>query len=255
MIYLFIYPNFIFFIAKHHGPKYYICNMKIFKIIILLLFFSFKGFAQTNYYKCSLPAISAAFENELEKYVRHYGNDVKTNRFLDSCAFERANYYLSVLETTAEFHNSGLKKVFKKIPEGRNELLAHNRFFGDTSYFKESNVSYVETFREFQQKNLEIVSEIMQQSYWSGIYDTRMSTEKIIKRAVFFLGSDFNSYPKHILDSYIHSPSHHKCILKYGKGICGISTIAIVSEKKFGVGGWKYEVVVKNVVVFSEKLP
>jgi hypothetical protein len=230
--------------------------MKIFKISILLLFFSTKCFAQTNYYyKCSLPSISAAFENELGKYVKQFGYDIKTNRFLDICALERADYYLSVLERTAEFHNSELKKVFKKIPEGRNELLAHNRFFGDTTYFKESNVPYVETFREFPQKNLEIVSEIMQQSYWSGIYETQMPIEKVIKRAVFFLGSDLKSYQKHILNSYIHSHSHHKCILKYGKGICGISTIALVSERKIGIDGWKYEVVIENVVVFSEKLP
>lgn len=229
--------------------------MKIFNIIIFLLLFSSKCFSQKNYYRCALPAVSTSLEEELEKYVSQFGQDIRTNQFLDSCAFERADYYLSVLEATSEFHNSDLKKTFKKIPEGRNELLAHNRFFGDSSYFKESKADYVETFREFPRKNIEIVSEIMQQSYWSGIYETQIPIEKAIKRAVFFLGRDFKSYPKHILDSYIHSPSHHKCILKYGKDICGISTIAIVSERKIGPDQWKYEVVIENVVVFSERLP
>ena len=56
-----------------------------------------------------------------------------------------------------------------------------------------------------------------------------------------------------ILDEYQHSTSHNKIIKEKGNGEYGTSTLIIISEEKLKNSKWFYELMVRNVVIFTKK--
>jgi len=56
-----------------------------------------------------------------------------------------------------------------------------------------------------------------------------------------------------IIDSYQHSHSHNKIIKEKGNGEYGTSTVVIISEEKLANGKWLYELMIRNLVVFTKK--
>ncbi len=225
-------------------------------VILVILTLAYVGAnAQTpKYHKAVMYSISNKLDLKMDSYVSLYRHDLDRIDFLDSCAFERANYYSSVIQETSEFRKKTIWESFRMIPDGTNELRAHHELFGDSIYFKRPNVNYIETFRDFPRSGLRIESEIMQQSYWSGKYKNKMDLGIVLKHSLLRLGDKSGDIESHILNEYIESDSHHKCIIKYGNGKYGISTVALISESKIDGCYWKYEVITFNVIVFSKPI-
>lgn len=228
--------------------------MKITKILALgfILTLSSPAIGQ-NYIKAVAVKVSDSLGLKLDEYVGANNKDLIRNKFLDYCAFERADYFISVLEATSKARKKSIWECGKEIPRGSQARKAHNELFGNPDFFVESKVPYVKTFRDFEEQNLQIQSEIMVPTFWENEYSKRKSLEEIIKKTIGDHSNKTGTFSGDLLECYKGSKAHNSAILKYGKGQFGISTVILVEEEKLE-SGWKYSVVVYNVVVFSKPM-
>jgi hypothetical protein len=228
--------------------------MKTAKIFIigLLLTISYSVFGQ-NYIKAVAVKVSDSLDVKLDEYVSNYNHDLTRNRFLDYSAFERANYFISILESTSKSRKMDILECGRQIPRGNQARKAHNELFGNPDFFIESKIPYVKTFRDFKELKLRIESEIMIPSFWQNTFHERKSLEDIIKKSIASHSQKTGSFSGDLLECYKGSKSHHSAIIEDGNGQYGISTVVLVQEEKVQ-NNWKYSVVIYNIVVFSRPI-
>lgn len=228
--------------------------MKITKrtLLIILIAIGISANAQT-FTKAVAVKVSDSLSVRLDNYVAGYNHDLNRNAFLDYCAFERANYFISILETTAKSKGLTIWECGEKIPRGTKARKAHKELFGDPDFFVESKVPFVKGLRVFKEQNLEVQSEIMVPIFWEGKYSKRKGLQEIIQKAVSF-HSKTGSISGDILESYKRSKAHNEAIVEDGNGEFGLSTIILVQETQDENGRWIYDVVIYNVVVFCKQI-
>jgi hypothetical protein len=228
--------------------------MKTIKIYILAiaLSLSFTSIGQ-KYTKFFAVKISNILGTGLEEYASVYNNNLSRDGYLDYCAFERANYFTSVLESTSKARKMSIWGCGQEIPRGKQAQKSHDELFGNSDFFIKPNVSYVKVFRNFEEHNLKIQSEIMIPTFWENEYTERKSPETIIKKSIADFSNKTGTFGGDLLECYKGSKDHHSVIIKYGKGRFGISTIILIEEEKLEKV-WKYSVVIYNVVVFSKPM-
>jgi hypothetical protein len=207
------------------------------------------GFSQTSFSVYSLKTEDENLSYEISKFSRAKDPSSRLGRSpqIDSVALERTDYFISLLsESYDDFDFSSLLGL---IPVGKK---AHQQFFGRPDVFTEpAGVQYPKNLVFVPSINLKLKAEIMQQAYFSLLTAKKIDSKEIAERALdgfkTDLGNDF------MLKSYRKSEDHLRAIILYGKNKMGTSTKALVAktwvlEKK----KWKYEVVIYNVVLFSE---
>jgi hypothetical protein len=57
-----------------------------------------------------------------------------------------------------------------------------------------------------------------------------------------------------VLERYQGSKSHNDIIKERGNGEYGSSTMVIISEKKLSNGKWSYEIMIRNLIIFTEPI-
>jgi hypothetical protein len=218
-------------------------------LFLTSLLLSTWGFSQTSFSIYQLKIEDENLSNEIYRFYGAKDLSSKSHRLsqIDSVASERTDYFISVL--TESYGDFDFNNLLGLIPTGKK---AHQQFFGRPDVFTEpAGTQYPKNLVFVPSINLKLKAEIMQQVYFSLLTDKKIDPEDVAERALngfkTDLGNDF------ILKSYRKSSDHLQAITIYGKNKMGTSTKALVAktwilEKK----KWKYEVVIYNVVLFSE---
>jgi hypothetical protein len=142
--------------------------------------------------------------------------------------------------------------MLDSIPEGKT---GHTECFGKPNYFSPAEVNCPELFPIFKEMSLGVSGEIMYQVIWANTLSERqISKTQLIQKAVEDIKEDYrvDKLSQHVLNKYKNSKSHNKIIKERGDGEYGSSTMVIITEKKLPNGKWAYEVMIRNLIVFTE---
>ena len=223
-------------------------------IILFLVISSIASFSQQVklYYIMDIDDVNDHLALRLESYAETFSHKLTRNNLLNVRAKLRNNYFIKVIEV-----NSKLSKLFSEmidsIPHG---IIGHTECFGKPNFFIAPKNIYPELFITIPELKLKISSEIMYQVIW---FDTmgEFQNSKIIliNKAIKEIKKTFkvDKLSQKILDEYQHSTSHNKIIKEKAEGEYGTSTIVIISEEKLKNGKWFYELMIRNVIVFTSK--
>jgi len=237
------------------------------KILLgLVITFSVTLFGQQNktYYIMDLAGINDNVNGLLENYVHSFSHNIKNNTSLDQRAKTRNLYFINVFKQTSMSGKTFYAMLSGKIAKGK---AGHTECFGNTDYFKSpTNIRYPEMFPTLDSSGLKVVGEIMYQVTISDTLEEKTTLyKKIVQNSVdrIEIAWDVNENSKHsvkhgftktILKEYKMSEHHNDIIKERGDGEYGSSTMVIITEKKLSDGKWAYEVMIRNLIIFTEPI-
>ena len=188
----------------------------------------------------------------LESYAETFSHKLTRNNSLSERARVRNNYFINVIEASSKLGKS-FSDMVDSIPNG---IIGHTECFGKPKFFNAPKISYPELFITIPELKLKISSEIMYQVTWRETSSEFQNSKIIlINKAIKEIKETYkvDKLSQKILDEYQHSTSHNKIIKEKGIGEYGSSTRVIISEEKLKNGKWLYELMIRNVVVFTKK--
>ena len=144
--------------------------------------------------------------------------------------------------------------MLDSIPGGK---IGHTECFGKPSYFSPSEVEYPELFPSLYSMNLKVEGEIMYQVIWSTVLNERQTSDiELVQKAVNKMKEYYgvSKLSQKVISEYKNSKSHNKIIKERGDGEYGSSTMYIITEKKLSNGKWAYEVMIRNLIIFTESI-
>jgi hypothetical protein len=188
----------------------------------------------------------------LESYAETFSHKLTRNNLLNERAKVRNNYFINVIETNSK-SGKFFSDMVDSIPHGK---IGHTECFGKPNFFIAPEIIYPDLFITIPELKLKISSEIMYQVTWQNTLNEYQSSKIIlINKAIKEIKENYNvdKLSHKIIDSYQHSASHNKIIKEKAEGEYGTSTIVIISEEKLKNGKWFYELMIRNVIVFTSK--
>jgi hypothetical protein len=224
-------------------------------ILILLVAFSVTSWGQQNkiYYIEDLNSINDSISEKIELYASTFSHDLDRNIELDKRAKLRNSYFISLVQQTSKTGGQ-FSDIVDSIPDGK---IGHTECFGKPTYFSPSEVKYPELFCSLHRLNLKVKGEIMYQVIWSNVLNQRQTSHvQLIQKAVNDIKKTYNvtRLSQKVINEYKNSKSHNEIIKQRGDGEYGSSTMYIIAEKKMPNGKWKYEVMIRNLILFTEPI-
>ena len=227
------------------------------KPILLILSIAFSasllGQNDKNYYVDDLNKINDGISKRLESYVLAFPHDIDRDATLNAKAKIRNFYFISVIQQTSNTGKS-FHSILDSIPGG---AIGHMKCFGKPSYFSEAQMTYPEALPVFYDLQLKVSGEIMDQITWSCILKERQTNqEELIQKAVDHIKKvkKTSKLSQIFISDYQNSPLHNKAIMKRGNGKYGSSTMYIISEKQLPEGKWFYEIIIRNLIIFTNQV-
>lgn len=224
------------------------------KPILLILSIAFSasllGQNDKKYYVDNLNKINDSISKRLESYVLDFSHDIDRDATLNAKAKIRNSYFISVIQQTSNTGKS-FHSILDSIPGG---AIGHMKCFGKPSYFSEAQMSYPEALPVFCDLQLKVSGEIMDQITWSYILKERQTNqEELIQKAVDHIKKvcKTSKFSQIFISDYQNSKSHNKTIMKRGDGKYGTSTMYIIAEKQLPGGKWSYEIIIRNLIIFT----
>lgn len=222
-------------------------------LLIFSLIFSVTLFGQQDktYYIEDLNGINDSISSRIENYVPSFSHDLDRNSKLDQRARLRNLYFISVVQQTSKTGEQ-FSEMIDSIPKGK---IGHTQCFGKPSYFAPAEVAYPELFPVLYEMNLKVRGEIMYQVVWSNTLDSKqISHNQLVQRAIEDIKEAYgvDKFSQKVVSEYKKSKSHNEIIKERGDGQYGSSTMVIISEKKLPDGRWAYEIMIRNLIVFTE---
>jgi hypothetical protein len=224
-------------------------------LLILAITFSATLFGQQekNYYIGDLTSINDNTSKKVESYVSLFSHDLNRNSELDKRAKIRNSYFISVVQQTSK---SGelFSSMLDSIPDGS---IGHTKCFGRSGYFVPAEVQYPELFPNLYSLNLKVNGEIMYQVAWSNVLNERQTSNiELVQKAVNEIKEYYkiDKLSQRIISEYKNSKSHNDIIKQRGDGEYGSSTMYIITEKKLANGKWEYEVMIRNLIIFTDPI-
>jgi len=232
----------------------YICDMK--KIpLVLLIFFSVTLFGQYDktYYILDLEPINDSISKRIESYVSVFSHDLNRSSALDNRARIRNSYFISVIQQTS-MTGKTFSSMVDSIPGGK---IGHSECFGNSDYFSPAKVGFPELFPVFTEINLKVKGEIMYQVIWTNTLNERQTSHtQLVQKAVGDIKKAYkvDKLSQKVISEYKNSKSHNTIIKERGGGKYGSSTMVIISEKKLSNSKWSYEIMIRNLIIFTEPI-
>ncbi len=235
-------------------------------LLALAITFSVTLFGQQNktYYIEDLKTINGNVNVLLENYTLEFSHNIENNVTLNERARIRNLYFINVFKETSISGKSFYSMLNDKIAKGKE---GHKECFGNPVYFKSpANCKYPEMFPVLDSIGLKVVGEIMYQVTIADTLNEKASSYKsVVQNAIdnieFVWGVDDSEkhhikhgFTKTILKKYKESEHHNSIIKGRGDGEYGSSTMYIITEKKLSNGKWAYEVMIRNLIIFTESL-
>lgn len=225
------------------------------KIILFLITSSIASFSQQVklYYIMDIDEVNDHLALRLESYAETFSHKLMRNSLLNERAKLRNNYFIKVIEANSKLGKS-FSDMVDSIPSG---IMGHTECFGKPIFFNAPKISYPKLFITIPELKLKISSEIMYQVTWQNTLNEYQSSKIIlINKAIKEIKETYkvDKLSQKILDEYQHSASHNKIIKEKAEGEYGTSTIVIISEVKLKNGKWFYELMIRNVIVFTSKV-
>lgn len=221
----------------------------LFLILLLIHQFTLGQNKGKQFDEIIIDSQNTQYISDLRYYVAAGTNKIVRNKFLDSVANIRADYFLDVLEETAEtFCLYDLTSLIPKNSTG------HTRYFGTPGVFKEpKGCKFPERLPELTRYNLKVKAEVMQQISWRKRSQYEYTTKKLVEMATLAMTKNFGK--SYILDGYKLSTAHRNAIRENASGDFGVCTKALISKEWDNLEKeWVYEVVVYNLTVFSKSI-
>jgi len=224
-------------------------------LLILSLIFSVTLFGQQEktYYIEDLNTINDSISNRIESYVPSFSHNLYRDSKLDKRAKLRNTYFISVVQQTSKTGES-FSEMVDSIPGGK---IGHTQCFGKPAYFSPAEVPYPDMFPVLSEMNLKIKGEIMYQVVWSSVLNEKqISHNQLMQRAIKDIKEKYgvDRISQKVVGEYKKSKSHNEIIKERGNGRYGSSTMVIISEKKLPDGRWAYEIMIRNLIVFTEQI-
>lgn len=222
---------------------------RIIILIAIILGININLYSQkTTYTRVVASVEDSQFRSDLEGYARNASHKLTRSTSLDSVAEIRANYFLDVMQATGS--KIGLVDICNNIPLGRK---GHLRYFGNPQLFIEpSGCRYTDPLGILPKKHIKINAEIMENMAWRTTSTYQYSDKQVMDMFTDKLRRSFTD-KKYILLNYKKSSDHNSAIVNYGDGEYGSCTKIIISRKWDNIGKtWLYEMVLYNLVVFSD---
>lgn len=224
-------------------------------LLILSIIFSVTLFGQQNktYYIMDLDPINDSISKRIESYVSTFSHDLDRSSALDNKAKIRNSYFLSVIQQTSKAGES-FSSMVDSIPGGK---IGHTACFGKPNYFSPAVVKYPEMFPAFTEMGLKVKGEIMYQVIWSNTLNERQTSQsQLVQKAVEDIKKAYkvDKLSQKVLNEYKNSKSHNTIIKERGDGEYGSSTMVIITEKRLPNGKWAYEVMIRNLIIFTEPI-
>jgi hypothetical protein len=225
-------------------------------LLILSIIFSVTLFGQQEriYYIQDLDAVNDSISSRIESYALTLSHNLNRNTGLDNRAKLRNSYFIGVIQQTSKTGKS-FSSMVDSIPEGKK---GHTECFGKPNYFSApKDKKYPEMFPVIQEQNLKVKGEIMYQVIWSNVLAERQTSHnQLMKKAVEDIKKTYgiDKLSQKVMLEYRNSKSHNDIITERGVGEYGSSTMVIISEKKLPDGRWSYEVMIRNLIIFTEPL-
>jgi hypothetical protein len=97
----------------------------------------------------------------------------------------------------------------------------------------------------------------MYQVIWTNVLDKKQTSHtKLIQKSVEDIKKTYgvDKLSQKVILEYKNSKSHNDIIKERGNGEYGSSTMVIISEKKLPDGRWSYEIMIRNLIIFTEPL-
>jgi hypothetical protein len=227
------------------------------KIILLILssIFSVALFGQQDkaYYISDLSPINDSISKGIESYVSIFSHDLDRSTELDNKAKIRNAYFINVIQQTSKTGKT-FSSMVDSIPSGK---IGHSECFGNPDYFSPAKVGFPELFLAFTEMNLKVKGEIMYQVIWSNVLNVRQTSQtQLVQKAVGDIKKAYkvDKLSQKVLNEYKNSKSHNTIIKERGGGKYGSSTMVIISEKKLSNSKWSYEIMIRNLIIFTEPI-
>jgi hypothetical protein len=222
-------------------------------LLTLAITFSVTLFGQQSktYYIGDLNPINDSISKKIELYVSSFSHDLDRNILLDERAKLRNSYFISVVQQTSRT-GAQFSDMVDSIPGGK---IGHTECFGKPSYFSPSVVKYPELFPNLYNMDLKVKGEIMYQVIWSNTLDEKQTSQnQLVQRAVEDIKKTYGvrKLSQKVLNEYKNSKSHNDIIKERGDGKYGSSTMYIITEKELPNGKWSYEIMIRNLIIFTE---
>ena len=223
-------------------------------VVLFLITSSISSFSQQVklYYTMDIDEVNNHLALRLESYAETFSHKLTRNNLLNERAKVRNNYFINVIEASSKLGKS-FSDMVDSIPHGK---IGHTECFGKPKFFNAPEISYPNLFITIPELKLKISSEIMYQVIWCDTMGEFQNSKIIlINKAIKEIKKTFkvDKLSQKILDEYQHSTSHNKIIKEKGNGEYGTSTLIIISEEKLKNSKWFYELMVRNVVIFTKK--
>lgn len=224
-------------------------------LLILSIIFSVTLFGQQDktYYIMDLNPINDSISKRIESYVSAFSHDLDRSSALDNKAKIRNSYFLSVIQQTSKAGES-FSSMVDSIPKGK---IGHTACFGKPNYFSPAVVKYPEMFPTFTESGLQVKGEIMYQVIWTNTLNKRQTSHnELVQNAVEDIKKAYkvDKLSQKVLNEYKNSKSHNNIIKERGDGEYGSSTMVIITEKRLPNGKWAYEVMIRNLIIFTEPI-
>jgi hypothetical protein len=227
------------------------------KIILLILssIFSVALFGQQDkaYYISDLSPINDSISKGIESYVSIFSHDLDRSTELDNKAKIRNAYFINVIQQTSKTGKS-FSSMVDSIPCGK---IGHRECFGKPNYFSPATEKCPDLYLTLPGINLRVNGEIMYQVIWSNVLNQRQTSHvQLIQKAVNDIKKTYNvtRLSQKVINEYKNSKSHNEIIKQRGDGEYGSSTMYIIAEKKMSNGKWEYEVMIRNLILFTEPI-
>ena len=97
----------------------------------------------------------------------------------------------------------------------------------------------------------------MYQVIWSNTLNERQTSKsQLVQKAVEDIKKAYkvDKLSQKVLNEYKNSKSHNSIIKERGDGEYGSSTMVIITEKRLPNGKWAYEVMIRNLIIFTEPI-
>lgn len=226
---------------------------KILLALSILLSVTLFGQQEKIYYIEDLNVINDSISKRMESYVHTFSHSLSRISELDKRAKMRNSYFLSVIQKTSETGKS-FSSIVDSIPSGKT---GHTKCFGNPNYFSSAEIQYPELFPVLLDSTLKVRGEIMYQIVWSNtLPDRQTSHNKLMQKAVSDIKERYgvDKLSQKVIAEYRNSRSHNDIIIERGNGKYGTSTMAIITEKKLPDGRWSYEIMFRNLIIFTEPI-